>query len=167
MVIFLSILWSIFILFLIFLFLLQNKINILNKYIYDLFSEKNNLIPSIYDVTKKQLTKHDEIFHHILDLRTQDFWENNVAHDIVHKMKTYEQIHSELNFIFKVANKHPKLLKNERFLFVRDLIIEKSYSISQKLELYKTISKKFNKLVTIKNYSIIGLFIPISKIENI
>ena len=36
------------------------------------------------------------------------------------------KIHHELNFIFQVCNTHPKILKDKKFLYIREVIIEKS-----------------------------------------
>jgi hypothetical protein len=62
-------------------------------------------------------------------------------------------------------NKHPKLLKKWKIIYLRDLIIEKSFDIWDLLKLYKNIVKKYNKLIDIKNYTILGLLIPLQKKE--
>ena len=100
--------WSlilIFILFLIFIYLLKIKIEVLEAKILMQFKEKNNLIPSIFEVTKKYLNKHDEIFKESIRLKKQDFSENNFYNTLIKKMHTNKLIHNELNFIFRVCNK--------------------------------------------------------------
>ena len=137
-----AILFSIFIFF---LYLLEKKINQLEKNILQKFKEKNNQIPSIYEVTKEYLIKHDKIFEEILILKKKDFSENKFYKNLSEKSITYKLIHNELNFIFKVCNKHHKLNKNPKFLFIKDNIIEKSNELWNKLVFYK-------KMVTIFNY---------------
>jgi len=89
------------------------------------FKEKNNLIPSIFEVTKKYLNKHDEIFKESIRLKKQDFSENNFYNTLIKKMHTNKLIHNELNFIFRVCNKNHKLNKDPKFLYVRDIILKK------------------------------------------
>jgi hypothetical protein len=61
-------------------------------------------------------------------------------------------IHNEYNFIFRIANKHPKLQKKWNFIYIRELIIEKSKEIWDMLENYKLKTKLYNKLVLLNFY---------------
>ena len=118
-------------------------------------------------MTKDYLNKHNEIFNELLILKKIDFSENSFYIKLTEKTTTYKKIHNELNFIFKVCNKHPKLNKNANFLYTREVIIEKSSELWTKLEIYKKIIIKFNNLVSIKNFTIVWLLIPIYKKETI
>lgn len=154
-------------LFIIFIYLLKNKIEKLEQNIMIIFNVKNNQIPSIYEVTKDYLMKHEDIFHELIVLKKQDFTENNFYTKLLEKTNTYKRIHNELNFVFKVCNKHPKINKNHKYLYIREVIIEVSAELWNKLELYKVIIKKFNKLIFIKNITIIWLIFPIQKKDSI
>lgn len=165
--IFLIIFIIIFAIYISFLYIYRWKIKKLEQHIQELFISRNNLIPSIYDITKQTVSKHEEIFKNILILRKKDFSENNFFSSLDHKIKTYEQIHNELNFIFKITNKHPSLLKNKKFLYLRDLIIDISYKISQNIWIYKRVRTAFNKYLGFKNITILGLLFPIDKVEKI
>jgi hypothetical protein len=72
-------------------------------------------------------------------------------------------IHHELNFIFKISNKHPKLAKRWNFIYLRGLIINKSYYLWKKLSEYKQKTNIYNHLINVKNFTIIWLFIPLYK----
>ncbi len=163
----LIILLSLFSFFLIFLFLLKQKIKILEKKIIIQFKEKNNQIPSIYESTKNYLNKHDEIFKEILILKKKDFSENLFYNTLIEKTKTYKQIHNELNFIFRVCNSHPKINKDFKFNLVKSTIINKSSELWDNLMLYKNIVNKYNILIKIKQLTIIWLLIPINQINTI
>jgi hypothetical protein len=115
-----------FILFNIFIYIFNKKISKLEKSIIRLFNERNNLIPSLYEITKKYITKHDDVFFEILKLR-----KNNLSNEEIFLKRINEEvvIHHEINFIFKVANKHPKIQKDHKFLLVRDLFLENSNKI--------------------------------------
>lgn len=157
----------IFLLFILFLILLKNKINKLEWKILQKFREKNNQIPCIYEITKPYINKHNEIFKELLILKRKDFSENLFYSNLLEKSQTYKLIHRELDFIFRVCNKHPKIEKNAKFLLIKDLIINKSNELWDNLVLYKSIVKKFNTLIFIKNISLIWILIPIKKIKSI
>lgn len=157
----------IFLLFIIFLFLLKTKILKLEKEILYFFNKRNCLLPSIYEVSKEETVKHNEIFEELLKLKKLDFQEKNINKNLFERLNTQTLIHNELNFIYKIFTKQPKLLKKEKFLYINDLILENSLNISKKLELYKNIIKKFNYYIWVKQLTLIWVLIPISKIDEI
>ena len=157
----------IFTLYILFLYLLKIKIEKFEKKIINKFKEKNNQVASIFEVTKNYLIKHDDIFNEILNLKKIDFNENNFYTKIIEKSNTYKKIHNELNFIFRVCNKNPKINKDYKFLYMRELIVDISYELWENLVIYKKIVKIFNNLIKIKKLTIIWIFIPIRKIETI
>lgn len=145
------------------LFFIDQKIKSLEYFIIQNFKEKNNLIPSIFEVTRNHISKHLEVFEELIKLKKQDFAENSSFDTIKEKNKTFSLIHKELNFIFRVANKNQKLNKDWKFLYIRDLIIDKSNLIWENLNIYKRFIKIYNKIIIFKNLTIIWLFIPINK----
>lgn len=153
--------------FIVFLYLLEKKINIFEKEILQDFKEKNNQIPSIYEITEKYLNKHNEIFKEILQLKKKDFAENNIYWKLIEKSNINTLIHNEFNFIFRVCNKNQKLNKDHKFLFIRDIIINKSLKLGEKLKIYKKITKQYNFLILLKNLTIIWILFPIYKKEEI
>jgi len=162
--------WSlaiIFLLFLIFIFLLKIRIELLEAKILKQFKEKNNQIPSIFEITKKYLNKHNEIFKESIKLKKQDFSENNFYNTLIRKMHTNKLIHNELNFIFRICSKNHKLNQDWKFLYIKDIIMNSSVDISENIEKYKNIIKKYNNIITLKNITIIWLFFPIKRKINI
>lgn len=161
--------WSIiiiiiFILFFIFNLLLisfDKKIQRLEKQIILLFEKRTHLVPSLYEVTKKYLNKHTEVFQEITRLRKIEF--SNYNESFLQRVQIETLIHHELNFIFKVANQHQKIQKDEKFLLIRDLFLDNSYEIGKKVEVYKKVISLLNKWVSLKNFTLIWIFIPIEK----
>ncbi|MDD5769837.1 MAG: LemA family protein [Candidatus Gracilibacteria bacterium] len=149
------------ILFNIFLVLFDNKLKKLEKQIIFLFEKRTNLVPTLYEITKEYLTKHNEVFDGIINLRKIEF--SNYEEGFIEKINNEIQIHHELNFIFKVINKNPKIQNNGKYLLIKDLFLENSSQIGKKIELYKNIIKKINFLIILKNWTIIGIFINIKK----
>ncbi len=162
---FLLILAAIIILLSIFIIILKNKIDSLESYIKNLFNIRTNIIPSLFEVSRSSLIRHEEIFREIIKLRKISFSERSLWRSLSEMIWTEQLIHNELNFIFKVCNRHKKLLINWKFIYLRDLVISSSSNIWDYLKLYKNIVKKYNLLIRIKNYSIIWLLIPIETKE--
>ena len=158
---------TIFILFITFIFIIKYKIEKLEIKINNLFKERNNLIPATFEISKKYLVKHKSIFNEAIKLRKIIFWENNYGWTFTKTIKTQELLHKEINFIFKVCNKHPKLLSEWNFIYLRELILYKSFYLWKKIQLYKQVIDKFNFIIKIKNLKIILLLISINYKDSI
>lgn len=159
----LSLLFIVILIFFLFIYSLKRKIDRFEKKIIKQFKEKNNQIPSIYEATKEYLNKHDEVFKEIIKLKKKDFLENIFYNSLIEKLNNYNLIHNELNFIFRICNKNPELSKDSKFLYIKDIIIMKSSKLWNDLELYKKVLSKYNKMIYIKNLTIIWLLIPLHK----
>lgn len=145
----------------------EKKIDNLENKIKKLFIERTSLIPAVFEISEKYLNKHDEIFHEILNLRKIEFSQENNNIDLLHIMNTKKLIHHEINFIFKICNKHPELIKEASFIYLRNLIIKKSDEIWKNIKNYKIYINILNKLIFYKNITIIWLLFPISKKQKI
>jgi len=139
------------------------KIDLLENKIKKLFLERTALIPAIFEVSNLYLIKHNEIFHEILNLRKIEFSQANNNMKLSDIIKIKKLIHHEINFIFKICNKHPQLIKEWNFIYLRNLIIKKSNDIWTNITLYKMSIEKINKLIFYKNITIIWFLFPISK----
>ena len=141
----------------------EYQLNILEQHIQTLFIERTWILPSFFEVSKSFLTKHDDIFKELLLLRKQEFSEEWLWYTLFKSYPTKKLIHHEINFIFRICNKHPKLIKAWKFIYLRNLLMEKSSHIGSNISEYKQLVKVFNKLVSIKNKTIIWLFLPLRK----
>lgn len=148
-----------------FIIIFDNKIIELENKIIKLFEKRTNLLPSLYDITKIYITKHDEVFNEILNLRKVEFSNYMEKFDI--RLKNEIQIHHELNFIFKVISKNPKILNEWKYLLIKDLFLENSEEIWNQIKLYKIIINKLNFWINFKKYTIIWLFIDIKNRNDI
>lgn len=164
---FISILFVTFIIRLIFIKIGLSK---LENDIKKAFNARTNMIPAIFDVTKNSFSKHDLIFEDILKYRKKELYKyysqediDNKENDFIKLLHIEKLIHHELNFIFKVANKHPKLAKKWNFIYLRELIIDKSYYLWNKLDEYKQKMNMYNYLIGLKKFTIVWIFIPIYK----
>jgi len=168
---FYSILWGciviFFLIFFIFLFFFERKIHKLENKIEKIFQSKNNLIPALFEITRNHLVKHDEIFHELLVLKKLNFSEHNFYENIYKTIHTQQHIHREMDFIFRVCQKHQKLVKDHKFYYIKELLFDRINSLWKSMILYKKMIKKYNFYLKLKNITIIGLFVPMAKKEDI
>ena len=146
----LSVFWF-FVIFNIFLYYLWRKINNLEKIISILFEKRLWIIPPLHDISQKYLVKHDNVFNSVLKLLKAKSTIDEFYVDFNEKLYAQSLIHHELDFLFKIFNKHEKLIRDYKFVYLRDLTINNSFEIWKKINLYKSIVKKYNSFVKI-NY---------------
>ena len=147
----------------IFLFLIGKKIDKLQEKILLSFKARTNLLPAIYEVSENYLIKHEEIFKEVLRLRKNEFFLNQNNERFESIIENESHIHHELNFIFNVCNKHMKLIRNGKFIYLRSLVIEKSNKVGLLIALYKQIIKKYNFFIKLNKLFIIWFFIKKEK----
>lgn len=150
-----------------FLYFFHLKIDLLWKKIYYLFQKRIQLISSLYEVSKHDIIKSDEIFTEIIELSLQNFWKYSENKNFIKHMYLQQKIHKELDFIFRVSMKHPKLIKNYKFYYIKEEIFSTTWKISENIELYKNMSQKFNFFQKCKFLTLIWIIIPIQKKEEI
>jgi len=151
----LGVLWIILIWFYIFLYFLDIKVKKLEKRIKQLFISRSDAIPGIFEISKKYLGRHSEIFKESIRLRKLELSMNNSNSKFYEIIETEGLLHHELNFIFKACNKHAWLIEDAKFNYIKEVIIDKSWEIWEKMNMYKSIVEKLNKLIKIKNLSIL------------
>lgn len=150
---------TIIILFNFFVYFLWRKIEKLEYYIIWLFKKRNNQVTCIYQITKWYLSRTEEIYKEFFDLKRKDFWENSFNVWLNEKIITYKKIHNEIDFIFKVCEQNKKIYLNEKYLYFKDSILDKSNEIWNKLEIYNKIKKEYNIYKKISNLTIIWIFV--------
>ncbi len=149
--------------FIAFLYMLENKINMLEEKIKINFKKRTNMIPSLFEISKNYIERENEVFAEINYLRKIEFYNSWNKISFSEFLNNEKKIHYEIEFLFKVFDKKIKLQKNWKFLYVKDLIIDKSENIWKYIALYKSIISKYNFLVNFKNLTIIWLLFPIYK----
>lgn len=154
---------TILIFFYIFIILMRYKIWKLENKIIKIFKKRTSIIPSLFELTKNTLNKHDDIFKDILLYKKVEFSQINYNEKLINVIKNEQLIHNELNFIFKTCNKHHELWKEAKFLYVKDLLMSQSQELWKFVKLYRKVSKSYNKYLFIKNLTIIWLLIPLNK----
>ena len=147
----------------IFLYIFSYKLRRLEVKIIHLFRSRTDIFPSLFEASRWSLVKHHEIFKEILELRKKEFSLSHLSNEIEGFFDLESKIHHEINFIFQVCNKNPELIKNGNFLYIRDVIIDKSGEISHEVKKYKKAIEIYNTCIQYKNYTIIWLLLPFYK----
>jgi hypothetical protein len=151
----------------IYIFLFERKITKLEKRIMKEFQARTQWLPALFEITKPYFAKHEEIFNESLHLRKISFQEHWEHLQLLKTLNTEKKIHKELNFLFNVCKKHPKLTKESRYQYLEEHMLQISWKIADDIQLYKKVCAFYNHLLIIKNCTIIGLFLPFSKKETL
>lgn len=138
-----------------FVYVLTIKIKKLEKKTISLFQERNSKIIWVFQTTKDELIKANEIFEEFFDLRRRDLFENIEHIDLETKLLLYRKIHNEINFIFKTCEKHKTIQDNAIYNYLKEEVSDLSEEIWQKIEIYNLIKEKYNKYKNLSRIMII------------
>lgn len=155
--------WVILWCFYVFVYIVHLKVEKLEKRIKKLFVSRSDAIPGIFEISKKYLSRHNDVFKESIRLRKTELALNNSNTPFYKIIETEWLLHHELNFIFTACNKHALLTEDAKFNYIKEVIVDKSWEIWSKMWLYKNISEKLNTLIKIKNLTLLWLFIPMEK----
>lgn len=148
-----------------FLYLFHLKLIQLGKNIDVQFHKKSQIIPALYEISQHHIVKPDEIFSEILRLRLTLFSQKKFLENFYDTIELQQKIHKELDFIFRVCSKHPKLMKDYKFYYIKEVIFSLSKELWENVKLYKHMAKKYNQFRFFKIFTIIWILIPIQKKE--
>jgi len=146
-----------------FLYIINYKIRLYEEKLLDVFFSRTDTFPALFETTKWSINRHSDIFKQSLELRKKEFHIRWIGWNFESFIELEQEIHHEINFIFRICAKNPNLLKNRKFLYLRDIIIYKSTLISKKIALYNKIIHFYNTVIMYKNYSIIWYVLPFAK----
>lgn len=152
-------LWAMYIFFIV----LEQKIQIFEEKLISVFVSRNDVFPSLYELCKWNIIRHEEIFREVVELRKKEFIMVWVSTSLEAFLELESKLHHEMNFIFQICNKNPEILGNKNFLYVRDIVIDKSHEISILMKKYRKIIEIYNNFISIKNYTLIGYILPFQK----
>jgi hypothetical protein len=159
----LTIIFTIFIVFYILILNINIKINKIESRIQKLLKNRADLIPWLYEISKKYLVKHKNIFDEVLKLRKIQFSLNDYNASFIEFIKNEMAINHEIRFIYSICAKNKKLNSIEEFNYIKNLIIERNKIIWNNIENYKKYIDFYNKIIMIKNNTIIWLLLPVNK----
>lgn len=163
LIIIFTILFAILIIFYFIILSINSKIKNNETSIQKLLKNRTDLIPWLYEISKNHLVKHSNIFEEILKLRKIQFSLNDYNVSFIEFIKNEMSINHEIRFLYWICSKNKKLNSLWKFIYIKNIIIERNKAIWTEMEKYKKNIKLFNSLVKIKNYTFFWLLLPINK----
>ena len=164
-VIILCFFWILYLIWYLYFLLYNLKITKKEKEIWQIFVSRTDSITGLFEVSKAYIDRHTEVFSEILSLRKKEFALMELSDNIKAMYEIETKIHHELNFIFQICNKDPKILKNKKFLYIREVIVEKSLLLWDNIIQYNKHIYIYNKVSEYKKYTFIWIFLPYYKKE--
>jgi len=152
----------IFILFIvnILLYLYNKIINNIEKKINILFDEKLWIIPGLFEISDNFITKHSNVFEESLKIFKLDSTICDPSIAFTNRYYIISLLDKEFDFLFKIFNKNKKIIRNYKFLYLKDIIINNNISIWRELDIYNNTIKKYNILIKWNNLFLIWYLLP-------
>lgn len=142
-----------------------NDLKNIEKEIKNIFKERSSLIPCIFEISSNNIWKHKEVFYESLKLRRQEYINFREYKELNDFMFTEREIEHQIDFLFKIISKHELLEKKGNYKYIKWLIEDKTNLVYKYIFEYKKSVILLNKLIIIKNCTIIWFLIPIKKRE--
>lgn len=158
-----SIFFTILVFFYIVILNIRNKILITEFEIQKLLKKRADLIPWLFEISKTKIIKHNNVFEEALKLRKVQFSLNDYNVSFIEFIKNEMAINHEISFIYNICSKNKELNSLKKFNYIKNLIIERNKKIWTSLEKYKNTIHSYNKLITLKNYTLLWFLLPVNK----
>ncbi|MDD2566272.1 MAG: hypothetical protein PHZ26_05965 [Candidatus Gracilibacteria bacterium] len=133
------------------------KINAEEANIIETFFSKVNKIPALVEIMKKY-TNHPDIFEDILYLHKLGIIYS--IKNIYDMLELNSRTHREFQFLMKLSAKIPELHRDGNFLYIRNYVIFYENNLEKNINSINNNFAGYNRLLKIKNLSILGLLIP-------
>ncbi|MEA3387067.1 MAG: hypothetical protein U9Q66_01420, partial [Patescibacteria group bacterium] len=117
--------------------------------------ERTNLIPCLYQIASNEISKHKEVFYNSLKFKRQEYINTKECVKINDYLFNEKEIEYQIEFIFKICAKHEELNNNQSFIYIKDLIENKTDELYKDINLYKNSIFFINKVILIKNFTIL------------
>jgi len=124
-----------------------------------LFNNKFLMIPGFFEISKKYISKHTDVFLETLKV----FKLYSISYNdkiFFNRYYITTLLDWNFNFLFKIFNKKSKFINSNKFLYLKDIYINNNIDIWKKMIDYEKYIKKYNILVVMNNILLIGYLIP-------
>jgi len=126
--------------------------------IFELFYSKINKIPALVELIKKEV-ENEEVYSEIIKLHSGVLRSKfDTFYDL---LEINARIHKEFLFLMNLAIRQPDLATDGNFIYLRDFIIFYEKNIGKEIEKINLEIQKYNKLIGLKNMTIIGFLVPV------
>lgn len=139
---------------------LRGRIESKERHVISLFYAKANKVPAIVEIMKKY-TDHPDIFEDIVYLHKLSIIMNIASiYDI---LDLNSRMHREFRFLMRLSAKISDLHKDGNFLYIRNYVIFYENVVEKEIALVNTYFERYNRLIDIKNISLLGILFPFNK----
>lgn len=141
-----------------------SKVEREERKIVGLFLEKTSKIPAIIEVMRP-LVFDMSAFRAITELHSRAMIHR---YDTIYDLLEHNaQIEHEFSFLMKLSMQIPKLQKDKYFVYIRDFIMRYERDMRKNFTYVNAAITIWNRFISIKNLTWIGLIFPGSKKETI
>ena len=126
----------------------------------EFFYGKVNKIPAFVEIIKKY-TIHSDICIEMIRLHRATIVTR--IESIYDLLELNDRIQKEFAFLMKISAQIKNLQRDGNFLYIRDFAVFYETNIKKVIEETNLDITKYNRLVLMKNFSILGILIPVQK----
>lgn len=134
------------------------------KRIITIFLSKTAKIPALIEVMR-DFVADEKVFDSLTKLHSDAMIRR--FESIYALLEHNARIHNDFLFLMKLSVQIPELQTNEAFIYIREFIITHEREIKNQFSAYNSAVSSYNKFLSVKNLTIIGLILPFKKREYI
>lgn len=140
-----------------FVWSLNGKIRQQEEKIDQIFLARINKIPSLIEFLRPHVVRQ-EAFDRTIGIHiTSLISSRESVYDI---LENNQELTREFEFLLKLSEKVPELIHNSLFQYLKHAIIFHQEHIAQEIDIYNILVARFNRMIRIKNLTIIGYLYP-------
>jgi hypothetical protein len=133
--------------------------------ILDIFRERADKIPALIESIRRYAPDTPHVFESVLPV-----YERAVtlrADEVYGMIELDRKLSRELAFLLRFALHVDGLGRDGHFIAVRNFLVYYERAMTEKLRSYNSLIRSHNRLVHLKNWTILGLFVPVRELVEI
>lgn len=138
-------------------FILRRQVLSMERKIIDIFLKKTSKIPALIEVMRPFVAEQKS-FDSTIELHMEAMMQ--AVDSLYSVLAINTKIEKEYSFLMKLSVQIAELQKNEQFLYIRDFIMQYEREMRAQFAGYNVSVQRWNRFVSIKNYTLIWLFFP-------
>ncbi len=142
------------------MFLIASALSIHERQVLDFFDQKINKIPALIESIRRY-SDVPQAFEAVLSVYERAIMLE--TDDLYAILESNARLTEEIRFLLKFTTRIPDLQRDGDFLAFRNSLVLYEQSIERELRMIETLIARFNRLKNLKNWTVFGLFIPISE----
>lgn len=133
-------------------FILRRQVLSMERKIIDIFLKKTSKIPALIEVMRPFVAEQKS-FDSTIELHMEAMMQ--AVDSLYSVLAINTKIEKEYSFLMKLSVQIAELQKNEQFLYIRDFIMQYEREMRAQFAGYNISVQRWNRFVSIKNYTLI------------